>query len=610
MLFGRRWFHTALLAAIVTLASAGPQAASAADRVVSGLSWQIGPFRLDIPRMEVFGTALGETELRAILTTMPATGPLSGALARLEAERVVIPEARMTQASGIGAQTIVYSDIVLGGVRSGVIGTMAVGATTGAVTDPQAGEVRYTVGKASGEAIDLPQIARTLTERAAPAGEPLKPLFAALTYNDYRIRLPNDAGEVTVARVVNRDARARPGAEPLTTLLAEIMALPQDGQNRSNNSTDGGGSSGQPSAEELRTIARALRLFDHFQYGVVDVEGVEARFNDGTQSGRIAMRQARFSDVDGQSGFAMAGLLAEGGGARIALAEFEARDFAFAPAIAALAEMIEAGDLDAVTDQLGRLIPKLGTLRLKGFEVEAPEALTGRRTRGTPQMLRAAISGAEIAVGAQREGVPTAIRFSVDGLDVPLPANSTDTGVRDLRAMGLTSLNLSWLADLAWRESDNALDIRSLSISGRDLVTASLTGELANVTADAFSLDTALAPVAWLGATARRATLSIENRGLFEKVLANEARKAGKSPDTLRRELGAAAAVGLPTLLGASDGARTLTNALARFVARPGRLDVDIASRNPAGLGVADVMASLERPQALFERLEVKAAAR
>ncbi len=603
---GPRWLAGALLVAMITLAHPASHHAVAADRVLSGLSWQIGPFRLDIPQMEVVGTALGEAELRAILTTMPANGLLSGSLARLEADRVIIPEARLTQVSGAGAQTNIYSGIVLEGVRAGIIATMTVGATTGSFSDPQYGDMAYTVAKAGGEAIDLPHIARVLTERAAGPGEPLKPLFASLSYSDYRIRLPNGAGEIAIARLANRDARARPGAEPLAAVIADVMALPQDDADR--NGADG---TGRPEAEELRTIARALRLFDDLQCGVIDAEGIEVRIDDGAQTGRLSIRQARFSDAGGQSGLALAGLVAEGGGARMALAEFEARDFAFAPSIAALAAIIEKGDLDAVTESFGRLIPKLGTIRLKGLEVEAPEALTGgRRTREAPQLLRPAITAAEIAVGAQRNGIPTAIRFSVEGLDVPLPADANDTGVRDLRAMGLTSVNLSWLADFAWRESDNVIEIRSLSFSGRDLVTASITGELANVTADVFSLDAALASVAWLGATARRVTVSIENKGLFEKVMASEARKAGKTPDALRRELGAAAALGLPALLGPSDQARILTNALARFIARPGRLDIDLSSRNPAGLGVADLLASIDRPQALLDKLDVKAAAR
>jgi hypothetical protein len=588
----------------MVMAIAAP--ARAADQVLEGLSWQIGPFRLDVPRLEVAGTSLAAADLRRILTAMPASGPLSASLARLEAARVVIPEARLTQVSGVGAQTVIYSDIVLTGVSGGVIGDMLVGATRGAVSDPQSGEVSYTVGKAEAQAIDLPQMARVMTEAADPAGEALKPLFKAFTYNDYRIRLPQDVGEVTIARVVNRDARARPGREPLTTMLTRLLALPSVAPGDSANS---GGDT--PSREEMATIAQAMRLIENFQYGVLDVEGVAGRIADGPQGGRFAIAQMRFSDVEGQSGLALAGLTMDGAGAKLAIAELEARDFAFGPMFSAFAGMLEAGDMDAMASNLGKLIPKLGTIRLKGFNVEAPEALTGRRRGGgPPQLLRASLTSAEIAVGAQRDGVPTAIRFAVDGLDVPLPANSTESGVRDLRAMGLTSLNLSWLADLAWREADQALDIRSLSFSGRDLLTASLTGELANVTADAFSLDTALAPIAWLGATARRATLVIENKGVFEKVIANEARKAGKSTDTFRRELGAGVAIGLPALLGASEGARTLTSALARFVARPGRLDVDLTARDRGGIGVADLMVNLQNPQALFDRLDVKAAAR
>jgi hypothetical protein len=120
----------------------------------------------------------------------------------------------------------------------------------------------------------------------------------------------------------------------------------------------------------------------------------------------------------------------------------------------------------------------------------------------------------------------------------------------------------------------------------------------------------ALAQVAWLSASAQRLTLNVQNFGGFEKILAREAGKANKTPDALRREWGTLAALALPAALGDSDGAKALTAAVSRFVARPGTLDVDLKARSPGGIGLADAVAVMGAPQALFDKIEVTASAK
>jgi hypothetical protein len=121
-----------------------------------------------------------------------------------------------------------------------------------------------------------------------------------------------------------------------------------------------------------------------------------------------------------------------------------------------------------------------------------------------------------------------------------------------------------------------------------------------------FDADTALATVAALGAKAKSLDVKIENTGFFERYLAQEAKKLRKTPDVLRREYGSAAAVALPMLLGNSDQAKKLGQAVAQFVAKPGRLQVSARAKGAEGIGVADV-AAMPTPGAILERLEITA---
>jgi hypothetical protein len=114
--------------------------------------------------------------------------------------------------------------------------------------------------------------------------------------------------------------------------------------------------------------------------------------------------------------------------------------------------------------------------------------------------------------------------------------------------------------------------------------------------------------VALVGATARNIDLTIENEGLFERLIAREAEKQKRPPEDLRREYGMAAAVGVPATLGNTASAKAIGQAVARFIAKPGRLNISMRTKDPAGLGIADLMSATE-PAALLDKLDITATA-
>jgi hypothetical protein len=134
----------------------------------------------------------------------------------------------------------------------------------------------------------------------------------------------------------------------------------------------------------------------------------------------------------------------------------------------------------------------------------------------------------------------------------------------------------------------------------------SLKGVIGGVTRDLFDPDPAVATVAAFKATARSLELTAENTGLFDRYLQQEARKQKKTQETLRREYGAAAAFAVPMMLGNSDQAKAVGQAVARFIAKPTRLRITARAKNPDGLGITD-LATLSDPAAALETLEIVA---
>ena len=174
--------------------------------------------------------------------------------------------------------------------------------------------------------------------------------------------------------------------------------------------------------------------------------------------------------------------------------------------------------------------------------------------------------------------------------------------------MGYGNLDLSFATTASWNEPGSELVVREISVRGNEMGSATLRGVLANVGRDVFNPDTAVALVALAGATARNLDLTLENKGLFERVMAQAAVKQRKSSEDLRREYGMAAAIAVPSILGNSTAAKTVGQAVARFVAKPGRLNISARAKDPAGLGLADFVATPE-PAALLDKLEVTATA-
>jgi hypothetical protein len=104
----------------------------------------------------------------------------------------------------------------------------------------------------------------------------------------------------------------------------------------------------------------------------------------------------------------------------------------------------------------------------------------------------------------------------------------------------------------------------------------------------------------------RNVEARLQNFGLLEKIVENEARKARRKPEDLRREVSMMASLGLAAMLGPSDAAKTLTAAISRFAAKPGTLNVAVSAKSASGLGLADVIA-LTDPTDIFDKIDLKA---
>lgn len=594
---------------LLVIAFAPPALAQAPSVTLQDLRYSLGFVNIHIPRLDVRGSPLSQAELRTLLD--PASpGNAVDRIQRLQAQSAEAPEVIVEQDVGGARSRTVYRDVRISGLANGEFGEVTSASMAGETSDPKTGTVVYRNGLTRVEGLDVGQIARLIFDSSAnPERTEMRPAYRSLSYQDMALRLPQEMGEITLARVTARGFKGRPGREPLDSSIRAMIDFFERQKDARPNT--------RPSPQDMLVIGRFFEIFGNFEYGVMDMEGFRGRVGAGAEAASFEIAAMRFSDQAQSPGLAIRDMRVEAGPARFVMAELEARDYGIRDMFRALADILQSGDPTAIERQWQRLIPKIGTLRIAGLDIVAPDPDARPRGRQSgpqqppaqAQTLRITAKSMELGFANQIDGVPTAMKLGADELVIPLSANSRDENVRNMRAMGLTSVNLSWLADLAWRQDRNVLDITALNLGIKDQLSASISGRLGNVTREAFSTDTALAQVAWLSATAQQLKINVRNSGLIERFIETTARRDGKSPEALRREWGTIAAVGLPALLGSSDGARAISGAIARFLARPGAIEIEAASRSPSGVGVADAVMAMGDPQGLFDKLEIRASA-
>ncbi|HEX8666337.1 MAG TPA: hypothetical protein VF744_20155 [Beijerinckiaceae bacterium] len=539
-----------------------------------------------MPKVEVAGSSLSRADLMGLFDK--DAGDLAGRLARLSAKQVRVPELVVEQTLAGQRQVTRYRNIAIDSVTQGrVAAVSSEGASFESKGGPGAGT--GTMGRMTLTDLDLPEIARVYSERAPSPPGPLKKVYGGFTLDDLTIAT-EDGPQVKVARIAGKDFSARPTKDSWTeTMKAFATAEALD--------------KATP-AEQARVFGAVADVFDSMEVGLVEATGIDIAEPKGKD--KAAGRIARIAYAGGAGKPADVRMerfeiVADKGRAKIDLIAFTG--FSFASTFRGLRDLggKPPTDLDMAT--LRQLIPTIGTIRMSGIDFDVPDDKKGPAAEN----IKFSLKDMEVTADQPINGIPTNMRLGLDRFRMPIPPGTTEEGLKDIAALGYTELDMSWVTAAAWNAPTNELLVREVSVRGAGMGATNLRATLGGVTRDVFSTDNAMALVALMGATVKNADLTIENGGLFEKLLDQEAKKQRKSVDALRTEFGMAAAVAVPAMLGGSGQAKAIGQAVARFVAKPGKLSLSAKTKDPAGLGLADF--ALGEPGAILDKLEVTATA-
>jgi len=540
-----------------------------------------------IPSITFTGVNLERHELQEILSG-EGDEPVWQRLSRISAESFVAPEVVVSYEIEGANQELVYRDVTARGIAEGRIADISSQSGTFTVeAEDESGEGGF--GRTTIIGLDLPHVLRFYTQVVEPgAANPHRTVYESFSVEDFRMT-DGDEVEMRIARMSGSDVQVRLLDRPFQSILADLSAL--EGRD-------------DLTREEAATLmAFIVDIVDAVGLGDLEMTDISLR-NLEDDDVQITVERAAMSSLAGGalSSGVIEGIEIATPEGNASIASMTSEGFSFAPMREAFRQMQANPDEQLDRDTVRRLIPNFGTFRITGLASNFAMEESGEEIDFSMREL-------EITATEPRGGVPTNVRFAFDDLAFDLPADTGEEGVERLRAMGYERLELSGAVATRWNEAANELVISEMTFSGVDIGSVSIRGVLGNMNENIFNANQTVALMALMSGTVKNLHVMIENEGGVERALEIQAKDMGTTPDALRMQFGMMATAMLPAMLGNSEQARGLSQAIGQFVANPGELEISATARNGEGIAFGEFLA-ISQPAALLEQIDLSATAR
>jgi hypothetical protein len=535
----------------------------------------IGAIYYAIKSIDLSGTSLTKADLDRILDPK-STVSLANRIGKFSASQIAIPEIDMQMTLSDESEKDSYHDIALNDVVNGHVGKATIGSLSSDLTSPEAGSMHATYGPIKMSGLDLPLAARIVSEARKSESEPRGTLYESLEVGTGKILMEKSNLEVDMGALSVKDVKARPLRIPPTSAITLLAAQDADSKRKAK--------------------AFIADIVDSFEVSRLDVADVRLTVTDkdapGTGTlGHISLSQMAHSKIAAVD-FETLAVQAQGSSVKIGAVALRDID---------LGELRDLAESTAARNSASRSADAsiAREISLAGLDVDAGKTPMegGRRTRFQLGKL-------DLISADPVDGIPAHFSTVIDHFTLDLKDASGQWD--ELVALGYDRIDLSSRLEAHFDASKRELGLEDLSLSGIDMGALKIVCNFGNVSKDLFSADQAQVEAAALSILIHRIEIKVENGGLLERLIASAAKRSNKSPDEIREAYVAAAAINVPTLLGDGPAAKTVGNAIAKFIATPKNLRIVAVA--PDGLGAADFML-IKDPTALMSKLSIEAAA-
>ena len=603
-----------------------PAFAQSNSFVIENVSVGAAPATMTIPRITVTDASFGKDDWAKIFAN---DAGMPERIRSMSAKSIKVPEIAFKITDTKGSRTeYTMKDISADAIEKGRIAVLSVGETP-FLSEAQGMKQDGSIKRTEIRGLDLAQGAHVWFGKAR-ADEKPAPIYDSYVMDSMTSRATGIvAMDMTFGKIQAGALRFKPLAtssmsdavQALLTLTPESFSGKTEApalSNKPGSSFSGGAAPKAPAKSpeakkaERAIAAKAMRqlaeLADAMEDDGTVGENMQVKVGEGAAS-TVTFSIAKFAATYGNAKIPASFMLSDMNlkapdNTSARLAQVGVTGFSYAPTIRGIADMMEQGEEDMKNVDPRKFMPRLGQIVIKGLDIDAPDPKAPKGVK--PERINLKLGQFLIDTKNEVKGIPTDITFSIDNLAMKLPEKSSEDGIKMLKALGYSAVDMSAKIAAKWNEATKEVAITDVSVGGAGMGTAKISGRIGNIGREVFEADPAMMQVALLGATAKSVSLKIENTGLAEKILVMQARDQGRKPEDLRKELGSMAAMGIPAILGPSDEAKVLAGAVARFLAKPKALTIDLEAKNAGGVGIPD-MATLSNPQAALNLVTVKA---
>ncbi len=586
---GRTILHSAPFSLVTPAFAAAGKSVEFED-----ISGEFGTFSVEIPQLKIVGSNLTEKELTALFDAESST-PLSERLAKLNAESIESNEVTLSQDRGDDntAETV-YSNIKATGIVAGKVASFNVESIEQTADMKDGSTLTLKSGAMVGTGYNLPLSARFLFEKGS-ASEPLQVASEPTKWSDITYTIAKESGEGTEVKI---------GAVQFGTIKMRAMttSLFDWAQNFKPHGPDE-----KPDAKELAAVMPvAADMFRALEFSAemtqISFKAIEGNQSPEGKIGRIAITDF---GKGGIGALAVEGVSIDGPGkiGHGELASAGYKGLMLSPtfdtlAAAATAEFKDFNPRNA--------FPSVAQVGFAGLSVDVP-AQDGAANSADGKNLKFSVGKFEANLGDYLSGIPTTVTAGFDHVVFDAPPADASPNSKMLRDLGISKFDGSAKLSLAYSEASKEIALNELSANDPAFGKLAFKGLIGGVSKDVFDADQAKAMAAAIGATVKALDVKLENSGAVDKVIALKAKESGQSPDDFKKGLVTMAAAVIPSLLGGdSPSAKTIADAVSKFLSDPKNLHIELTSKD--GLGTVD-LGSIGAPAELLKKIDVKAGA-
>jgi hypothetical protein len=557
-----------------------PTRSSAEDAIrVDTLTFQSGAMTYRAEGIELVGVNLSPENTEILLHGSDAAQQ-SKALATLDATMIKISRLRQTQTMGDQSSTTIFNNVSLADVKQGIVSHFkAESATFGTLADA-GGASSGSVGLIGIDDFDLGLVVGMGLPVKETKPEEFRRAYSHAEINSIIIQNP-DIVTVSIERFTVDDAQVRDVGDGVAT-MAERMVKRQ--QNATGSDAD--------------LTASLLDLVDVLSSASIrsmEVSKVAIREpHSPTNFATIGTIQYKGGVDAEQSAFRIDNVETAIDDFHLKIGNFTHSGFRLTPVFQGVRKSLskpgaKPSDLDPAL-----FLPLVGRIEL--HDVTAEGDFDGTKRVGARNFV--------IALDIPKDAPPNGLETTFDDVYGPLPSDITDPTLQTLTSLGYRDLNVSGSLKLALDPKSQQLDIGS-SLSAQNMANIAVSGRFGNISEDSLIASPSNAPITLLGAKLKEFKLAVENRGIAERLIDQQAIKTKRTADQVRASYASAAAASLQLYLGTTENAKGLTSSIVQFINNPNKLMISGQSKKPDGVGFADTAAG-DGPAAILDLFELQ----